>query len=251
MKDIWKDHKFIISVIIGIMGFIGLDNSLKFFNITICLIPRINLFISKYFGMLLVAIMVIMFNVERKQSLILKKLGMLTPDTMIIISDSKTKFTGSNAYKHLLTNTNAVPVTNINRLWREADRSFPELMDAMWIADRKEITEDEAIKGGDYAFQREFEINFELSRLRSAELYLLVDDICELVVNGYRFEKVRGFLEHHSHKFDLTKHVIKGNNRLQFVIENIQLHEMHQHSDNKIWLNPYGFKYLLSIKYFK
>lgn len=180
---------------------------------------------------------------------------MLSPEILTIVSDEKTIFTGSNTNRFLPSDVKAVP-TQIHPSWKEADR-YSELRGATWIADRKNITNDEAIHGGQYTFVREFEIPFELNHVHSAEIFLVVDDFCELFINGNRLGRVEGF--HALHRFDITKIIQKDKNRVQFVVENISAQLDHDPNVNKgfyeskdkfLW-NPYGFKFSIVIQYLR
>ncbi len=255
MKRFFKEYKFIITVVLGVISIIGLNALVLFISKTIRIIPWMNTFLNQYSGILLLILILVGFYLSRKQSLISRKLGMLSPETLTIVSDEKTIFIGSNTNKFLPSNIKVVP-TQIHPLWKEADRKYPELKIATWIADRENIANDEAIYGGQYTFVREFEIPFELSRMRSAEICLLIDDFCELSVNETRFEKLHGFED--LHKFDISKAVKKGKNRVQFVIENMSFEKLNDpnvnkefyESKEKFLLNPYGFKFCIIIQYF-
>lgn len=254
MKNIFKEYKFIITVALAIIGIIGVDVILSSISQTIQIIPWMNALLNQYSGILLLIVVLISFHLVRKQSIISRKLGMLTPRTLTIISDEETIFIGSNTNKALPSNVKAVPA-QIHHFWKKADSRYRELSTATWIADRKNITNDEAIRGGQYTFIREFEFPFELSHMRSAEICLLVDNCCELIVNQTRFEKVEGF--QNLHRFDISKTVQKGTNCVQFVIENSDLHALNNPNINKGFYenkekfryNPYGFKFCIVIQY--
>jgi hypothetical protein len=255
MKRFFKEYQFIISVILAIIGIIGLDALVSFINRTVQIIPWLNAFLNHYSGVLLLTLILISFYLAHKQSMLSRKLGMLSPETLTVVSNEETIFIGSNTHRALPSNVKAV-ATQIHPLWKEADRKYPELRTATWIADRKNITNDEAIHGGQYTFVREFEMPFDLSRMRSTEIYLLVDDFCEVIVNETRFEKVEGFQD--IHNFDISRAVQKGTNRVQFVVENRDAHAENDPNVNKgfyeskekfLW-NPYGFKFCIVIQYF-
>lgn len=256
MKRFLKEYKFIITVFLAIIGIIGLSTLVTFINKTVRIIPQTNTFLNQYSGILLLILILISFYMAHKQSIIGKKLGMLTPETLTIVSDEDTIFVGSNTNKALPSNVKAVP-TQIHGLWKEADDKYPEMRKATWIADRMHITNDEAIHGGQYTFVREFEFPFEFRRIRTAEISLLVDDYCELIFNGTRFEKVCGY--DHLHKIDIATAVKKGKNRVQFVIENQRAEKSNDPNVNKEFYeskekyrwNPYGFKFCISIEYFQ
>ena len=182
-------------------------------------------------------------------------MGLLTTESLTIASNEETIFIGSNTNKALPSNIEAVP-TQIHPAWKAFDRNYPELTNAIWIADRKNITTDEAIDGGQYTFARDFDVPFDLSRMRSAELCLLVDDFCEVMVNEIRFGRVAGFQD--IHKFDISKAVKKGPNRVQFFVENIDFHAKNNPNTDRVFyesrekflMNPYGFKFSIVIQYF-
>jgi tetratricopeptide (TPR) repeat protein len=172
-----------------------------------------------------------------------------------IVSDEKTFFIKTNI-ESIAINTSAVEA-QVHFLWGQSDNRYPELEGAKWIADRPTITNEEALKGGTYVFCREFIIDFEVKQLRSAEICLLVDDFCQLEVNGFRFEKVRGY--ENIHKFDITKKIINGKNVVHFIVENISAEKFNRpdknldfyKSDKKYNFNPYGLKYAISVDYRK
>lgn len=254
MKNLFKEYKFIITVVLAIIGIIGLNAILSSINQTIQIISWGNDLLNQYSGILLLIVVLISFYLVRKQSTIIRKLGMLTPKTLTIVSDEETIFIGSNTNKALPSNVKAVPA-QIHHFCKKADSRYPELRAATWIADRKTITNEEAIRGGQYTFVREFEIPFELSHMRSAEICLLVDNFCELIVNQTRFEKVEGFKN--LHRFDISKTAQKGTNCVQFVIENSNLQALNNPNVNKGFYenkekfryNPYGFKFCIVIQY--
>lgn len=171
-----------------------------------------------------------------------------------IVSDEETIFVGSNTGVLSVSNIKSVEAL-VHPLWEQFDRIFPELKDAKWVADRYTITNDEALKGGTYTFKREFELNFEITKLHLAEIYLLVDDFCELKVNGIRFKKVKGYES--LHKFDITRTIRKGVNIIQFIVENISAEEFNDplknpdffKSNKKYLFNPYGLKFLINLEY--
>jgi hypothetical protein len=255
MKRVFKEYQFIITVILAVIGIIGLNALVSFFSKTIRIIPWLNAFMNQYSGVLLLTLILISFYLAWKQSIISKKLGMLSPETLTIVSDEETIFIGSNTNRALPSNVKAV-ATQIHPLWKEGDRRYSELRTATWIADRRNITNDEAVRGGQYTFLRESEMPFDLSHLRSAEICLLVDDFCEVSVNETRFGKVEGFRD--IHRFDISRAVQKGKNRVQFVVENRDAHADNDPNVNKgfyestekfLW-NPYGLKFCIIIQYF-
>lgn len=254
MKNLFKEYKFITTVVLAIISIIGLQVIFSSISQTIQIIPWMNALLNQYSGILLLIVVLISFHLARKQSIISRKLGMLTPRTLTIISDEETIFIGSNTNRALPSNVKVVPA-QIHPWWREAQNRYPELRAATWIADRKNITNEEAIRGGQYTFVREFEIPFELSHIRSAEICLLVDDSCELIVNQTRFEGVKGF--QNLHRFNIGKTVQKGRNRVQFVIENSDhqasndpnVNKEFYESKEKFRYNPYGFNFCIVIQY--
>ena len=256
MKRFLKEYKFIITVTLAIIGIIGLDALISFVTKSVQIIPSTNTFLSQYSGILLLVLISITLYIAYKQSFISKKLGMLTPETFTIVSDDKTIFVGSTTNRALPSDVKAIPA-QIHDFWKQADDKFPALKSATWIADRKQITNNEAIHGGQYTFVREFEFPFESSHIRTAEISLLVDDSCELIVNEIRFEKVCGF--DNLHRIDIAKAVKQGKNRVQFIVENQCVEEWNDPNANKgfyeskekyLW-NPYGFKFCITIKYFR
>ena len=53
MKRLFKEYKFIISVVLAIIGIIGLDALLPFINKSIQIIPWTNTLFNQYSGVLL------------------------------------------------------------------------------------------------------------------------------------------------------------------------------------------------------
>ena len=258
IRELFKDHKFAINFIIGVLGFIGLDRFISWATKTIHVIPWINNLMNNYIGLIFIILLFIMLFSARKQSLIHKKLSKISLETYIIRSDKKTIFIGSETNRALPTNVEAVPIMTYAG-WKQEDPQYPELSKALWIADRKIITDQEAIEGGQYTFAREFTIPFEINQLRTAEIQILVDDFCELIVNGTRYDKFEGSREGKQSItiFDITKLIREGNNRIQFLIENISFNSRNDptvdgifaNSKEKYRLNPYGFKYCIIMEY--
>ena len=256
MKRFLKDYKFLISTILALTSIIGLDALGKFMNTSIQIIPWLIAFLNQYSGLLLLILIVISCYLAWKQLIITRKLGMLSTQRLTIVSDEETIFIGSNTNKALPSNVKAV-ATQIHPAWQNVgDRLNPELKTATWIADRKIISNDEAVEGGQYTFARDFDVPFDLSRMRSAELSLLVDDYCEVMVNETRFGRVEGFRVIHT--FDISKAVKKGTNHVQFVVENMNFRVKNNpntdraffESEEKFLMNPYGFKFSIIIEYF-
>ena len=195
-----------------------------------------------------------LFGIERPEST--KKedqIDSLHPHSISIVSDEKTIFTGATAKPALQININAVPA-KIHPNWVRVDKKFPQLRDAKWIADREHITNDEAIDGGQYTFVREFEIPVDKNQIDSAEIYILVDNFCELRVNGTRIQRFEGFDK--LHRISILNTIQKGRNVAMFVITNEDFtrynnpaHKQFYESDRQWEHNPYGFKYCIEIKY--
>ena len=259
MNKISEDFKFFLGLIISMLAIITLDVAVSWLFKAVSIISIINDFLGRYSGLLLFVLIFVYIKLFAQQRVINKKLGMLLPETINIVSDENTIFVGSSTNKILPNNVKAVPAW-VHGLWKEADKKFPSLKMATWIADRRNITNEEAIQGGQYAFVREFEIPCEVNQVRSAVLCLLVDDVCELSVNQSRFGKVFSYDELHS--FDIKNALVKGKNRIHFVIENSaftelvipshpRFHKDFSESKEKFLWNPYGFKFIVSVQYFK
>ena len=255
LKEVLKEYQFIVGVILALVGIIGLEAFAPLFNKSIKIIPWLIAFSNQYSGVLLLILILISFNLARKQSIIRKKLGMLSTQSLTFVSDEQTIFIGSNTNKALPSNVKAV-ATQIHPAWHVADSLNPELRTATWIADRKTISNDEAVEGGQYTFARDFDVPFDLSRMRSAKLSLLVDDYCEVMVNETRFGRVEGFKSIHT--FDIGKAVKKGINHVQFSVENMNFRVKNNPNVDKAFfdskekglMNPYGFKFSIVIEYF-
>lgn len=195
-------------------------------------------------------------NIELKKEKKSKKLNVSSAGSIRIVSDNKTMFTGAETPKSapkLETNINAIQA-RMHPNWQKVDNKFPVLKDAIWIADREHITNDEALYGGQYNFTREFEIPVEKSRLEAAKIYLLVDNFCELKVNGNRINRFEGFDKLHRESILAT--LKEGRNVVTFIIKNEDFtrfnnpeHKQFYESKRKWEHNPYGFKYCIEIKY--
>ncbi len=212
-----ENQKFWFNTFLAVIGIATLDRIIKVLTKTFNMLLWLEGIASRFSGLLLLALLIIGCYIVYKIKLINQKVGLLDVKVITICSDESTIFIGSNTNKALPTNVKAV-ATWVHPNWKTADRLYPQLSKAIWIGERKNITNEEALDGGQYTFCKEFEIDFELSKIRSATFFLLVDDVCELSINENRFGKVAGYMD--LHEFDISNVLRKGKNRMQLLIEN-------------------------------
>lgn len=251
-----ENQKFWLNIILAIIGLVTIDRIIRLFTKTFDMLLWVNDTVFQYGGLILLILLIMGCYLIYKIKIINQKVGLLDLKVITIYSDESTIFIGSNTNRALPANVKAIS-TWVHQNWKTADRLYPQLGKAIWLGERKNITNQEALEGGQYTFCKEFDINFEPSKIRSATLFLLVDDFCELSVNENRFEKVGGYME--LHEFDISRALQKGKNRVQFVIENTAAKQFNDPTINKdffeakekfLW-NPYGFKFNLIIQYLK
>jgi hypothetical protein len=176
---------------------------------------------------------------------------------LYFISDNKsTKFVESSWPQANIRKGAFAVIAQPHDSWQKADDKFSELRTADWIAHDYHITNEEAIKGGWYKFLRDFMVPCSKADIQVADIILLVDDECVLKINGHEYPKVRGYREN-IHSFNLLPYVVEGKNKLEFLIYNDSFEQQNDPNVNPIfanatekWVhNPYGIKYMCSIKY--
>ncbi|MDX1910818.1 MAG: hypothetical protein SFV22_04995 [Saprospiraceae bacterium] len=118
----------------------------------------------------------------------------------------------------------------------------PFLRQSEWIAHTDYSNPSERIKETSYHLQREFEIKTDVSHILSAALFIMVDEDCEIVVNSGFARRVNGYKR--LHFIDMRDFLARGNNVIEFKIDNISSETFTPHKQN-----VYGVRYLLRIAY--
>lgn len=131
--------------------------------------------------------------------------------------------------------------------WDMADSIFKEFGNCKWIAESTACTHQEALSGGQYTFEREFDLPEDLSDVASAELLAMVDNWVTPTVNGNQMARKGGKID--KFEWDLKEFLKPGANVISFEVENN--HAVAYLSDDPRWAewNPYGLKYLIRIKH--
>ena len=129
--------------------------------------------------------------------------------------------------------------------WEMADMVHQVLASAEWIAESTACTPEEATTGGHYTFEHEFDVPFDPSQIKSAELLAVVDNWCSPTLNGTSLGRQGGTIDLFG--WDIAHALQQGRNKMTFVVENnpgVSLFKEDSHWDQ--W-NPYGLKYLIRI----
>lgn len=256
IADRSRDYKFLIGIFVGILGIIGIDYLLVSLKSTFSLLSWINNFFILKSGVSILILSILIIYIIILLLKINKKIGLLLQETHMFVSDEETTFIGSPDHTRLPAGTKAA-VAESHPNWINFDRLhcifYKELQNAKWIADRKNITNEEALSGGQYNFEREINVSFKKERLLSAHIVLLVDDFCELIVNDHKFEEVKGY--ENVHFFDILKDLKEGSNKIRFIVKNLAGKEWKndefQQSQIKFRYNPYGVKFCVVFKYYR
>jgi hypothetical protein len=162
-----------------------------------------------------------------------------------IVSDTSTIFTGSQNYRDIQQNTPAVICNNEKKLKIKAE--IPVLKYSFWIAHSDNIGHNERVSGGEYFFQKEFNLAADSENLivENALMFFLVDNQAQINLNDrFTSTKLVGFEAKDLQRVSLTNAVL-GKNTMKFRIINDPYEEakIRQHP---AW-NPYEFIYLLRI----
>jgi hypothetical protein len=257
MKEFLEKNKTILDWsyrILTILLKVGIPSILLYF---LNGLTKVKGFISdnQWFFILLILIICLfvlfeLINLKRKvNSIILEEIN--------IVSDEETMFEYSDKFRNIATNTNAVVAFGSN-IWSFSNNHYNELKNSKWIAHDKYVTVEEAHLGGDYHFKRIFNNPVDIKKIKSADLFFVVDDYCTLIVNNSKIcSKVEGNLK--LHKYDILKYLKKGDNDLRFVIDNVSFDELLRNQPNhSFWKskeqhldNPYGIRFCMTIKYIK
>lgn len=256
MKDFLEKNKlyidfgykvFNIIIKIGIAGLI--TYLIKFVNV-------INGFVANNNGLILTFIIFCIVIIIWELRTIRIKINSLIVEELNVISDEEVYFSGSKKYP-TIPEAKAVPGI-IHDTWRFDSKYYHELKNSKWITHTEKITNEEAIYGGDYTFTKKFQIPFDKKKIKSSEIYFVVDDFCVVIVNGKKVhEKVSG--DGLLHSYDIKSDLRQGENELKLIIENVSfesfLKENPKHdfalTNEKYRWNPYGIRFCLTIEYIK
>jgi hypothetical protein len=165
-----------------------------------------------------------------------------------IPSDQDSIFIGSKTFKEIPFPCNAFKF-NDSGYW-ENYKTFPELNNSYWISHTQLISDDEAIKGGEYQFERKFQIDYNKSNIESAKIYLTVDDECKIFLNEAYIGNFYGIDVLSS--ISIKDYLYRGENILKIFVINTNSPELTStiHSKKigkKGSLNPYGIRFLIRI----
>lgn len=129
-------------------------------------------------------------------------------------------------------------------------KQFEELSSAFWIAHNQMITDEEAIEGGDYLFEKSFKLDINTDNILEAKLYLTVDNHCLVSINKTDVGHFTGY--NNLSIVDIKKYLSKGINKINFKVNNDRIPALNtpkwnQAKGHKGSINPYGIKYNLRI----
>ena len=172
-------------------------------------------------------------------------------ETVYIGSDPETVFTDSTVHeKHHHGKPAVVIPKPLHPEWLAADSIYTDLANYHWIADEQSISQQEAVHGAKYIFERKFMLPHELENLVSAELLVLVARWCRPTVNGHVLERKGGVVDLMT--WDLSNSLQSGENHISFEVEHGAVEwvaddpELAEDPRWKDW-NPYGLKYLIRV----
>jgi uncharacterized protein (UPF0333 family) len=235
----------LINIIKGI-GILGLGALIiRFYNI-------LTIFLKNNIGLLLLVVIIFLIIILFYLISINKKSRLSLLFEMNVVSDEQTQFIKS-VNDPSLSEAKAV-ATDIHPNWNYDKKYFNELKNSIWIAHTKKISDEDAINGGIYIFEKKFNIPFDLKKIKFAILYYVVDDYCSINFNQNRVtEKINGNQE--IQIVDLIKYIKKDENKLSFTVENENMNGINQknliNEKDLYRYNPYGIKFCLEIKYLK
>jgi hypothetical protein len=169
-------------------------------------------------------------------------------DTIHIESDEKTIFVDSTNPNILIKNVAAVEADGADA-WEKLDSRYGDsFIEAKWIADKKRASVDDARNGYSYKFERSFEMPKKiLDRINYADLELLCDDDCDVILNTHHVASFRGFNKLHR-KVIKNEFLLAGKNIITFLVTNSKSNLIlpEGNPSNK---NPYGVKYIIEIEH--
>lgn len=144
---------------------------------------------------------------------------------------------------------------------RKKYEKYEELKWSKRIAHHEIITNEEATHWWYYFFERKFSLNFDISRIKKAYLYIIVDDECEITINesdlaeNINWEKKKITSNEALATLDIKDYLKKGDNLIKLKIRNISFEtrtdNLFVNSTEKWKQNPYWVKYWIWIKYIK
>ena len=184
-------------------------------------------------------------------SRITEKLHPHQMETVYIGSDPETVFADSTVHeKHHHGKPAVVIPKPLHPEWVAADTIYTDLANYHWIADEQSISQQEAVHGAKYIFERKFMLPHELENLVSAELLVLVARWCQPTVNGHVLERKGGVVDLMT--WDLSNSLKSGENHISFEVEHEAVEwvaddpTLAEDPRWKDW-NPYGLKYLVRV----
>jgi len=118
----------------------------------------------------------------------------------------------------------------------------PFLRESGWIAHTDFANPSEPIQETTYLLQREFDLKFAKDQMLSAALFIMVDEDCEIRVNGRFARKVTGYKR--LHFIDMNDYIDRFHNVISFGIKNNSSETFTPYKQN-----VYGVRYLLRIAY--
>jgi hypothetical protein len=129
--------------------------------------------------------------------------------------------------------------------WEMADSVHQELVTSEWIAESIRCSPEEAMSGGLYTFEHEFDVPFDPNEIKSAELLAIVDNWCTPTLNETPLGRQGGKIDLFG--WDVLHAIQQGRNKMTFVVENNP--GVSYLTENANWpeWNPYGLKYLIRI----
>lgn len=144
--------------------------------------------------------------------------------------------------------------------WKKYDK-FDELKNAKWIAHHEIVTSEEAIYGWHYLFEKKFNLNFDISSVKKAHLYIVVDDKCEITINNFdlaendNWEKKQITSNDALMTLDIKDFLERWENIIKFNLTNMSFvdrtDDFFTKSEEKWKHNPYWLKYHINIIYKK
>ena len=255
-KDFYSRHKEGINLILKIISFVGFGTILYFCSLLSPIYEYVKQLILD--DVVLFIIFVLLIYVICQLHFIKKYTKSLIVEEFDIVSDENTLFVESKKHSSIPPNTQAV-ATRVHELWRHhTDQYFQFFKSSKWIAHAVDISNEEATDGGDYNFKRQFSFPISRDKIISAQIFIVVDDYCTIILNGKIIcENLTGFSKLHVAE-DIKDYIVAGDNEIRFQIRNISLHELAPDKNYPVWqsnqkylYNPYGFKYRMLIKYKK
>lgn len=156
-----------------------------------------------------------------------------------IVSDTRTMFIGSEDYPDI---PGGEPVITTRRL--NDSQQYPVLANAQWLAHVTNVTKEEAINGGEYLFEKRFDLTGMPYEIKAVKIHVLVDDYLTVEVNGnHHSKKCEGWVKVST--IDAGKDIVKGPNTIRFHVHNAAFPPDRIEADPNA--NPYEFIYKIII----